>query len=114
MLHHIRHGAALLFSQLEFKGAARLNGWVDLKPQWQVRKKVYRIKELMQCVCLLLMQLGPKGAARLNSWVDLKPQWQVCYQFICRRKLFIRALSPCKKCMATTNTPIACCTSVPL
>uniref|UniRef100_A0A7S3QR11 SAP domain-containing protein n=1 Tax=Dunaliella tertiolecta TaxID=3047 RepID=A0A7S3QR11_DUNTE len=35
MLHHVRHGAALLFLRLGLRGAARMDGWIDLMPDWQ-------------------------------------------------------------------------------
>eukprot|EP00798_Chlamydomonas_sp_ICE-L_P023288 gene23288-30524_t len=35
MTHHIRHAAAKLFTQLGLEGAARVDGWVALSPDWK-------------------------------------------------------------------------------
>lgn len=32
MTHHVRHAAAKLFKQLGLRGAARMDGWIDLRP----------------------------------------------------------------------------------
>jgi predicted flavoprotein YhiN len=76
MLHHVRHGAALLFTQLGLKGAARLDGWVNLKADWQVRMWDHVAEGLIgplainvarlhvrHRAALLFTQLGLKGAA---------------------------------------------------
>lgn len=60
MLHHVRHGAALLFAQLGLRGAARMDGWVELLPNWQV----------CGFACALLLRWDGHTCVCVHGWLD--------------------------------------------